>query len=272
MAILTNQGTLLFTPEGGTQSSLASNTTTTDISVTYGLTVTHGATPTTFTVGDTITYTAVLENTGSGSLYNPFVTVGETGGTLTYVPGSVSAFLYTGTETTPVAVSVTSTTPLTFTTGAVMPAGSILYINYQSTVTAATDNAIVSTATGAANEGSDLGPTVSDSDTATITRTLLSIVKTAPETANVGDTINYQFTINNTSAGAITLDGLSDQLPTGFSLGSVTLTVNGTAVPLTEGTDYTVSEAGLFVLDPASAVSVPSGGTAILTLTGVVTA
>ncbi len=272
MAFITNQGTLLFTPECGTQGSLVSNITTTEVIVTYGLTVAHGATPTTFTVGDTISYTVLFENTGTGLLYNPFVTVNVAGGELDYVEGSATAFLYANGEVTPVTLTLANTDPLTFTTDVVMPAGSVLYVNYQSTVESATENEIVSTATGAANEGSDLGPTISDSDTAIITRTLLSIVKTAPETAGVGDTINYQFTITNTSSGMIVLDALRDQLPAAFAFSGVTLTVGGTAVPLTEGVDYTVSDTGLFVLDPAAIIRLPAGAVAVVTLMGVVTA
>lgn len=272
MAILTNRGTLLFTPEGGTQSSLASNITTTDVSVTYGLAVSHSVSLSTFTVGDVLDYTVLAENTGTGPLYYPFVTVTASGGTLDLVEGSATAFLYAGGALTPVALTVVDTDPLTFATNTVMPAGSILYINYQSTVTAADANEIVSTATVGATEGSETGATISDSDTATVTRTLLSIVKTAPESASVGDTINYQFTITNTSASPITLDALSDQLPAGFAFSGVTLTVGGTAVPLSEGVDYTVSDTGLFLFDPATGVTLPAGEVATLTINGVLTA
>ena len=263
---------MLFTPEGGTQSSLASNITTTDVSVTYGLSVSHSVSPSTFTVGDTLNYTVLAENTGTGQLFNPFVSVTASGGTLDFVEGSETAFLYAGGALTPVALTVAGTDPLTFATNTVMPAGSILYINYQSTVTAADAGEIVSTATVGANEGSETGVTISDSDIATVTRTLLSIVKTAPESASVGDTINYQFTITNTSAGGVVLNALNDQLPVGFAFSGVTLTVGGVAVPLVEGTDYTVSDTGLFLFDPAATVTLPAGEAAVLTISGVLTA
>lgn len=272
MAILTNQGTLLFTPEGGTQNSLASNITTTDVSVTYGLLVSHSVSPSTFTVGDVLDYVVLAENTGTGPLYNPFVSVTASGGTLDFVEGSASAFLYADGTLTPVALTVTGTAPLTFLTNAVMPAGSILYIAYQSTVTAANANEIVSTASVGATEGSETGATISDSDTATVTRTLLSIFKTAPDSASVGDTINYQFTVTNTSASAITLDSLSDQLPQGFAFSGVTLTVGGITVPLSEGADYTVGDTGLFLFDPEAVITLPAGEVATLTISGVLTA
>ena len=272
MATLINQGTLLFTPNCGTQQSLTSNITTTEVSVTYGLEVSHAATPTTFAVGDTIAYTVLLRNTGSGTLYNPFVVVNATGGELSYVAGSAAAFLFANGDVTAVPVTVTQASPITFDLDTTIPAGGFVYINYSAVVESATDDEIVSTAQGGANEGSETGPTITDSDTATITRTLLTIEKDAPETASVGDTIGYRFVITNNSGAPIVLDQLTDQLPEGFSFTSATLTVNGVDVPLVAGTDYTLSGSGLFTLDPVALITLPAGATAILTLNGVVTA
>ncbi|MBR2312339.1 MAG: hypothetical protein IKA46_03530 [Clostridia bacterium] len=272
MPNLVNQGTLFFTPLYGAQQSLDSNTTTTEVDVCYGLAVSHAATPTTFTVGDTIFYTVVLENTCTGTLYNPFVVVDFEGGELSYVEGSATAFLYVGDDVGAVPVTVTQNSPITITLDTAIPAGGFVYITYRAVVDSATANAIVSTAQGGANEGSETGPTITDSDTATITRTQLTVVKSAPETASIGDTINYQFAITNTSDASIALDGLTDQLPEGFSFTVATLTVDGVSVPLVAGTDYTVSDTALFTLAPATAIALPAGATAVLTVSGVVTA
>ena len=70
----------------------------------------------------------------------------------------------------------------------------------------------------------------------------------------------------------MSLDGLTDQLPEGFSFTGAALTVGGVVVPLTAGVDYTVTPDGLFTLTPSTPISIPGGATAILTLTGVVTA
>ncbi|MBE6581072.1 MAG: hypothetical protein E7650_05595 [Ruminococcaceae bacterium] len=104
------------------------------------------------------------------------------------------------------------------------------------------------------------------------TRVLLSVVKNAPATAEVGDSISYQFTIVNTFGTAVTLDSLTDALPEGFSFTTATLTVDEVEIPLTAGTDYTVNEQGVFVFDPTAQIMLPAGGTAVLTLNGVVTA
>ena len=68
MATLFNQGTLRFTSQGGTQTSISSNITSTEFDITYGLSVAHGASPESYAIGDTIRYAVVLENTGSGTL------------------------------------------------------------------------------------------------------------------------------------------------------------------------------------------------------------
>ena len=272
MATLINQGTLFYTPQLGAQQSLTSNSTTTEVSVFYGLEVSHAATPTTFAVGDTITYTVVLRNTGTGTLYNPFVTVEATGGDLSYLAGSATAFLLVNGTATPVPVTVTQNSPITFDLDTAIPAGGLVYLVYRAVVESATENTIVSTAIGGANEGSEVGQTITDRDTATITRVPLTIVKSAPETAGVGDTIIYRFAITNQSDEAITLDSLTDRLPESFSFTAAALTVNGSDVPLTAGTDYTVTAEGLFTLDPVTTITLPAGATAFLAISGVVTA
>lgn len=272
MPTLFNQGTLLFTPLLGEQQSLDSNITATEVEVCYGLSVSHAATPTTFVVGNTVFYTVLLQNTCTGTLFNPFVVVDFEGGDLSLVEGSATAFLFAGGDVTAVPVTATQNSPITFTLNTTIPAGGFVYLVYSAVVESATGNEIVSTAQGGANEGSETGPTITDSDTATITRNLLTIVKTAPETANVGDTISYQFTVTNESGAPITLDSLTDQLPEGFSFTVATLTVDGVAVPLVAGTDYTVSAEGLFTLDPVALITLAAGAVAVLTLSGVVTA
>ncbi|MBQ9801911.1 MAG: DUF11 domain-containing protein [Clostridia bacterium] len=272
MATLINQGTLYFTPHCGSQQSLDSNITETEVRVCYGLEVIHAVTPATFAVGDTVFYTVLLRNTGTGTLYNPFVVVDFEGGELSLVPGSATAFLYANGDVTAVPVTATQASPITFTLDTTIPAGGFVYLNYSAVVESATDDEIVSTARGGANQGSEDGPTISDSDTATITREMLTIVKSAPDTANVGDTIVYRFVITNSSAAPITLDRLTDLLPDSFSFTAATLSVNGVNFPLAAGVDYTVTDEGLFTLDPAALVVLPAGAEAVLTLSGVVTA
>ena len=270
MAILQNQGTLLFTPQGGVQGSAVSNMTSTELEITYGLEVTHGASPLTYTEGDIITYTVILRNTGSGTLVLPTVSVDLAGGALDYLEGSATAFLYAGGEATPYPFTVSGGS-VVFSFADPLPAGGIVILTYQAAVTAAAGDSITSIATGTAAEGVATGPIITDSDSVTINRTPITIVKSAPATATVGDTINYQFAITNNTATPIAFNSLSDQLPTQFSLTSVTLTVGGTVIPLTEGTDYTVVD-GLLTVAPSASTVLSAGETVLLTVTGVVTA
>lgn len=270
MATLFNQGTLRFTPEGGTQTSVSSNITGTEFDVTYGLAVSHGASPETYAVGDTIRYAVVLENTGSGSLVLPTVTVDLGGGALDYVVGSADAFLYVGGDVTEYPFTVSAGSVI-FSFSDPIPAGGIVFLVYDATVNASAGTTIVSTATGSANEGVATGPVISDSDTATITAAPVSIVKIAPASVGVGDTIGYQFVITNNTAAPITFDQLTDQLPEQFSLTAVTLTAGGTTTLLTEGSDYTLV-GGLLTVDPAQVLSLAAGETVTVTVTGVITA
>ena len=270
MATLLNQGTLLFTPQDGTQSSAVSNTTSTVLSVSYGLEVTHGASPVNFTNGSEIAYTVILRNTGSGALALPQATVDLGGGALDYVEGSATAFLYVNGTATPYPFSVSQGSVI-FTFTDPIPAGGIVFLSYAATVNGSAGDTITSTATATAHEGVATGPVVTDSDSVTVTRTPVTVNKTAPATAEVGDTISYVFEITNNTAAPIALDGLTDQLPEQFDLTAVSLTVGGVTTPLVEGTDYTVVD-GLLTVSPGTTVSVAGGATALLTVTGVLTA
>ena len=271
MATLLNQGTLLFTPEGGTQSSVVSNTTSTDLTVSYGLSVSHSAAPTTYGTGDVILYTVVLRNTGSGTLILPTVTVDLGGDALTYLPGSAAAFLYDGTTLTDYPFTVSGGS-VVFSFSDALPAGDEVILYYRATVNATAGDSITSVATAVAYEGVATGPAVTDSDAVTITRAPISIVKSAPASAEVGDSVSYLFTVTNQTSGSITLDQLTDQLPEQFALTGVTLTIGGVVTPLVQGADYTVSATGLLTVAPAATLTLGAGETVLLTLNGVMTA
>lgn len=270
MATLRNQGTLLFTPQSGTQSSAVSNTTTTDLTVNYGLEVTHGASPLSFTDGSEIVYTVILRNTGSGALALPRVTVDLGGGALDYKEGSATAFLYANGDATayPFSVSVGS---VIFSFTDPIPAGGIAILTYTATVNDTAADEITSTATATAYEGVATGPAVTDSDSVTVTRMPITIVKSAPATAEIGDTISYVFEITNNTTAPIGWDSLTDQLPEQFNLTAVTLTSDGMTRPLTEGVDYTLVN-GLLTVVPCFTLALSGGETLLLTVTGVLSA
>jgi uncharacterized repeat protein (TIGR01451 family) len=276
MATIFNQGTLTFTPEGGTQTTVSSNMTGTELTVTYALNVSHAASPQTYTEGDTVRYTVAMSNEGTGTLTAPTVTVDLAGGALQYLPGSAVALLYNGDTLVQVPFTVTAGS-LIFDLDTVLPAGSTLYITYDVTVDQSALPAeqvsctLVSTAVGTANEGSATGPVITDSDTATITCVPVSIVKSAPENVHVGDTATFTFTLSNNTASPVEINSLVDQLPAQFDLTAVTLTQGGVTTPLVAGTDYTLSGTTLTV-SPAATLALGGGEDAIVVITGVITA
>lgn len=273
MATLQNQGTVVFTPAGGERTTVVSNTTNTEVEISYSLSVSHAAYPVTYTAGAEILYTTLLRNTGSGAYYLPEIVSDLGAGKLRYVTDSAVAYLDNGTGLVPLSVTAEiSGGTATFRFGdATLPGGTQILLLYRAVVTEPGGD-IVSVVTGTGHEGTVTGTVDSATDSATITEIPLTVVKSAPESAEVGETISYRFTLTNNSAEAVTFDNLSDQLPANFSFTGVTLTVAGTEVTLTEGTDYTVSTGNLFTLSPVTAPTIPAGGTAVLTLTGVVTA
>ena len=268
MATLYNQGTVRFTPQGGVQSSAVSNITSTELDVFYGLQVSHGASPLTYGAGDTVLYTVILQNTGSGALILPVVTVDLGDGALDYVEGSATAFLYDGNRVVEYPFTVTQGSVI-FRFSEPLPAGGIVFLTYNAVVTDGAGDTIVSTACASANEGVATGPMITDCDTATITRLPITIVKSGPASAEVGESISFRFTITNNTAAPISLDQLTDQLPEPFRLTAVTFTVSGNEIPLAAGSDYTLVN-NLLTVDPPQSFILGAGETVILTVTGVV--
>ncbi len=271
MSIIINHGTLLFTPEGGQQTSVSSNEAATELNVSYGLVASYGASPDTFVPGDTILYTAVIQNTGTGTLQDPVISADMGDGALVCVGDSVTAFLACGGSITEVPVAVCTGCPTTFSLSCDVPAGGVIVLSHNATVAATDENSITACIDVSANEY-QCETTCTASAEATITRSVLSLVKSAPGCADVGETVDYTFTMTNNGSEAVTLDQLTDQLPVNFTCSGVCLTVGGSEETLTPNTDYTVSDENLFTLNPARSISIPANGCAVLTLSGTFTA
>ena len=120
-------------------------------------------------IGDTITYSITVTNTGNERLDNLVVVDALLGGTLGDFPGHLDA-----------GASVTRT--------------------YTHTITAGDPDPLVNTVT-ASGTGADSGQTVSDQADCTtdITHTAgIDVEKTCPDGGNIGDTITYSITVTNT--------------------------------------------------------------------------
>jgi uncharacterized repeat protein (TIGR01451 family) len=84
--------------------------------------------------------------------------------------------------------------------------------------------------------------------------TVLSVIKTvSPSTVGPGGTVQYTITVNNPSASAVTLNTITDSLPTGFSYVPGSTTGITTTDPTISGLDLTWG--GPFTLPATTSVS-----------------
>lgn len=267
MAIITNFGTMNYN-SGGTQATLNSNIVTTTLNVDYSSEMLKSAFPTEFSISDRIKYQVFFKNTSTGTFINPVVT--DNLGTTSTVPaitpqsyeaGSVSAFLYNenGTAVTPLAVTENiGTDSVSFNITGNIPAGYTMILNYETLINGnlgADVTSITNTATLTAETNTQATAAVyTDSASATITRRTISIVKSASAgTVNPGDPLTYTFTLSNIGTDEVTINNITDQLPENFRTGNtITAVIGTTPVTYTNGTDYTVSESNLLVIQPAA--------------------
>ncbi|MCI0497320.1 MAG: hypothetical protein L0Z54_03390, partial [Thermoplasmata archaeon] len=160
--------------------------------------------PATAEVGDTITYTITVTNEGEVDLYITDLTDTLLGNLTTLITGGVIT-VEEGFET----------------------------LEYDHTVTGEDDDPLVNTVTvtGENAYGED---EVSDSDThrVDIMYTGVSIEKTGPRTAEVGETITYTITVTNTGDVDLYIAELNDSL-----LGDLSSHISGGVVTVEEGSE-----------------------------------
>ncbi len=273
MATLFNQGTVFYTPENGETASLVSNTTATNYDLSYALSIRSGASLQTYLTGDTIRRVIEVNNTGSGTLTDVVVTSDLAGGALAFEADSVSAFLDNGETLVPVLAAVTlGENTVSFAFEEPLAGGERILLVYHVVVTEIAGAEIVATDTVTAFEGGTERAEISAEDSVTLTRAVLEISKSAPEFADVGETILYVFTLTNHSEASVNIDALSDKLPANFTFTALTMKVNGAPVALVENVDFVIGEDGTLKITPSFPVSIPALGVAIVEITGVVTA
>lgn len=287
---LNNQASVTYTYQGAAEPGTASsNITTTTLLDPYSITASKVPVFSTFRNGDRLTYMIPIRNIGTSTLYNVTVAddLGAAAGIIpsNYYPGS--AYVYAEGALTPV-TPVTAAGTVTFTLPNPIPSGSDALLIYgaavdeslSETVTAIQDTAAVSAAGGSA---ADAVVTVTPSPTAAVTREQyaeLSIYKQADKSSvQVGDTLTYTFTLTNTGSEAATGVTMTDTLPTGFSVTSVSLTENGQTTVLPAGsnavdaaTNTLTVPAGDAVRITVPAMTAGTPGVVILTVTGTIMA
>ena len=287
---LNNQATVSYTYAGAAAPNVAnSNITSTLLLDPYSLSAVKTAVFATFREGDRLAYLLPIRNTGTGTLYTVSISddLGNGGATdpMNYVPDT--AYLYADGVLTPVTPTVTAAGITFVLPNPLLPGADILLI-YGVSVNADlsdTVTSIVNTAAVTARGGSTDGTLIAadPAPSAEVTReeyASLSVYKQADRTTvQVGDTLTYTFTLTNTGTADATGVTLTDTFPTGFSITSVSLTVNGDTVVLPAGS-YTVDAAtntltvpggtGAPITVPAMSGGVP--GVAAVSVTGTVAA
>lgn len=282
MATFYNQATLTY--NGGAVSSNIVSGEIVDV-----LSVEKSSLDTSYTAGDTLTYTVSIINTGNAPFTGLTVTddlgaytVGTaTAVPLDYVGGTVALYINGIRQPGP---TVTDTSPLTV-TGVDVPAGGNALLIYQVSVNGRAPLASGSTLTNTATvSGSGVATPTSDEYTIPVAAApVLSIDKSVtPAVVPENGELTYTFVIRNLgNTDAVATDDLTvtDIFDPVLTITSVTL--NGT--PLTSPDGYTYDEASgsfstvpsvitvpaaTYSTDPATGETIVTPETAILTVTG----
>lgn len=281
-SVVNNQATIAYN-YNTSSASAASNTVATTVLDEYTLTANKYAVNSVYRPGDYTAYASSIVNTGNGSLYSVTVSDDLASGYLTYVDDSLKVF-YNGNL---VSVTPTTTNPLVFTLPNTMNTNDDYVYVYMATVSdtiPSTVTSITNNQTVTAREGSVTGTLLTVSPTPSATTTLdsyadLSIVKsTDSSSVTSGDALTYQFTITNSGNVEATDVVLTDQLPTGFTITSITSTTDGVTTTYSSS-DYTLNATTNTLTLPNSTgtpITVPAAttsgnGTTVINVTGTIT-
>ena len=229
------------TRSGSAQSNIA----TASLLDEFSIVGTKGVLNTSYRPGENLTYYVQVENNGTSSLYNVTVSddLGGAGNPLTYVEGTG----YLENDGVFTQITPTSTRPLVFTLPEPLTSGERVNIIFLTRVeNAPVDEEVTSitnTATISANSGSPTGAivTVDPSPTATIVLddfANLTITKSvSTDTITAGVPFSYTFVLENSGNLPAENVVLTDVLPEGFVISSITATTDGVST-VYDTTDY----------------------------------
>ena len=262
--------------------SAISNTATTNLLEEFSIVGTKLSNNQTFRNGENITYQISVTNDGLSSLYN--VTINDDLGGLTnplvFLDGS-GTYSVNGITSF---IIPTSVNPLTFVLPSPLASGETAVITYIARVISGLDESvesIVNTATITANEGSETGDiiTVNPGPTNTIVRADfadLSLTKNVSSSL-ISSGESFSYTITLTNSGNLDATGviITDRLPEGFTITSITAETDG-VITTFSASDYTVDAATNMLTLPTGgtlSLSVPASsgglsGTTVVTITG----
>lgn len=250
MAILNNQANVTYTYTGArAPETRISNVANTTLIEDYSFLISKQALQTGYVPGENITFIVTITNDGVNPLTNFTITddLGRGTGTaspLTYILSSARLIVNDTTTT----INPTSTDPLTFTIPTTLDSGDSLNIVYvaevNDTVTQDVDT-ITNTVSASATSTTGTNP-VTETTSNTISRvndaSLVIIKQSNQSVINSGDNLDYTITISNQGALPATDVVVTDTLPDGFTVNSISISQNGTTYNYAPS-EYTINPA-----------------------------
>jgi len=226
--------------------SATSNVATTSLIEDYAISATKQSLNSSFRPGENITYSINVRNDGTEPLYLVTISddLGGAGQPLSFVEGSGLAVVNGVTST----VVPTTINPLTFTLSSPLASGesaTLVFVTRVSSSLAETIDEITNTATVTAREGSLTGDIITVSPNPSTTLLLedyaqLNVTKEVSASEIVpNQAFDYVITIENLGSLDATNVVVTDQLPAGFTINSISAVTNGVSTSY-EPADYTI--------------------------------
>ncbi len=276
MAQISNSASVAYNyGESGTGSA-TSNTAVATLLEDYSISVNKYSLEDNFRPGENITYFVQITNEGTLPLYN--ITISDdlagTAVPLEYVSGTLNLLSDGGIT----AYTPSSTKPLTWTYSNALASGETItfaYVARVDTSVSSETTSVTNTATVTAYSSTETATAESVTGTANLTLALedyasLEITKSVSSSEiSEGTAFSYTLTIANNGNADATGVVITDVLPAGFTISSITSTVDGSTTTYGTG-DYTVDSAtNTLTLPTGSAtLTVPAGDEAVVTITG----
>ncbi len=243
---INNTASVNYSYGRGLQSSAVSNVASTNLVEDFAIFGSKTPLNLEFRPGENITYQVYVRNDGTQPLFNVTISddLGGTGTPLSFVGGTASVNVNgVNNQITP-----STTNPLSFTLPNSLASGEQATLTFVLRVDPALSSAvetITNTATISANEGSAAGAVISVTPAPTATITLedfafLTIDKSVSSN-EVFPGQAFEYTLNLENSGVLAASGvvLTDVLPAGFSVNSITATTGGVETTYNVG-DYSV--------------------------------
>jgi len=254
MPIINNSASATYGYGRDGSDSAISNVASANLLEQYSLSGSKNIQNTSFRPGEVLSYFITATNTGTDSLYNLTFTDDLGGATtpLTFV--NSSAYLNLNGTITP--IIPTSINPLTFVIPNAFTPGDTATVDFLVRVNssiAADITEITNTTTITANEGSETGTLLTLDPSPSVTISLeeyanVTITKSV-STQNIIEGVPFSYTLELENSGNLPATGvvLTDVLPEGFTVNSITSTTNGITTTYAS-TDYTIDASNTLTL------------------------